>query len=74
MDEDNGILSLVPGQYIAQAQIGLAAPSTSTEGRVSVLVDAGHVGRVRIHCERKRLKHNKHAHWVWVAYRADLEP
>lgn len=69
--EDNGILGRVPGQYIAAAGKNLPDPTTSTAEEVSAVVDAAWLGQVRVTFRRSRVRHHKHSHWFWAAFRAD---
>jgi len=44
----NSILARVPGQYIARGSRSLPDPATALEEEMSVEIDAGWVGRVRL--------------------------
>lgn len=48
MHVDNGILSRVPGQYVGQAQHALPDAALVPDDDISVEVDAGWAGRVRL--------------------------
>jgi hypothetical protein len=71
MDDDNGILRAVPGDYIGAASQRLPPPETAGTDSMSVVVDAGHVGRVRIDFKRVKMRHRRTSHWAWVAWRAE---
>lgn len=45
---DNGILAHVPGQYVGQAQSSLPDAALAADEVISVEVDAGWLGRVRL--------------------------
>jgi hypothetical protein len=70
--DDNGIFAQVPGQYIAQALQALPPPETAEGRPYGVEAEAGELGRVRILARPARVKHNKHAHWYWAPYYAEL--
>jgi hypothetical protein len=72
-DIDNGILAKVPGTVVAAATRSLPDPTTSLQERLSVVMDADWLGKVRIHCLRMKMKHHRYSHWAWVAYRAEPE-
>lgn len=78
MDNENGILRAVPGDCIGAAARTLPPPETAGTGTgtdsVSVVVDAGHVGRVRIDFKRVKMRHRRTSHWAWVAWRAERTP
>ncbi|WP_279615823.1 hypothetical protein [Cupriavidus alkaliphilus] len=38
-----------------------------------MLIDAGYLGTVRLFVEKKLARHNRHSHYYWAAYRAELE-
>lgn len=48
MRNDNGILAHVPGQYVGRAQMWLPDAALFPHDEVSVEVDAGWLGRVRL--------------------------
>lgn len=73
-DIDNAILAKVPGTVVAAATRSLPDPTTSLQERLSVVMDANWLGKVRIHCLRMKMKHHRYSHWAWVAYRAEPEP
>jgi len=69
---DNGILRQVPGDYIAQALEVLPPPASAPEEKMEVVIEAGHLGPVKIFAERHQARHHKHSHYFWVAYRAEF--
>lgn len=73
-DIDNGILAKVPGTVVAAATHSLPDPKTALQERLSVVMDADWLGKVRIHCLRMKMKHHRYSHWAWVAYRAEPVP
>lgn len=68
---NNGILEHVPGPYVSQAQQALPAAATAEDRDYPVEIDAGHVGRVRIHFHKQKAKRGKFSHWFWLAVRAE---
>jgi hypothetical protein len=36
-----------------------------------VVIDAGAAGTVRLFIEKKRVRHHRHSHYFWSAYRAE---
>jgi hypothetical protein len=71
---DNGILSTVPGEFVAQGSKGLPEPATAMAELRTATLDAAHAGRVTITYERALAKHGKSRHWYWRAVRADAAP
>lgn len=71
MRSDNGILTKVPGEYVAQGAQSLPDPATATADTMIVALDAGWVGPVCITYRRQLAQHRKHTHWYWHAVRAD---
>ena len=72
--DDNDILRRIPGNYIGSGQLTLPPPETAPTDPMSVVADVEHVGRVRIHYERRLVRHHKSSHWAWLVYRAEAEP
>lgn len=70
--QENGILSRVRGDYVAQALQSLPAPTRDGAAEHQVVLDAGPVGRIRLFIARKLVRHNKHSHYYWSAYRAEF--
>lgn len=66
-----GVLGRVQGQYIASALELLPDAGTTAEIHQEVEIDAGPAGKVRIFIERKRVRHHRHSHYFWSAYRAE---
>ena len=64
MIQDNGILRRVPGGYCAAASATLPPVETAEDRPHDVVIDAGHVGWVRIYFRRMRVRHHKHSHLV----------
>lgn len=55
----NGILSRVPGQYIAQASKSLPDPSCAVDDEICVEIDADWAGRVRLTFRKQRYSRPK---------------
>ncbi|MDF3823021.1 hypothetical protein P3G55_24215 [Leptospira sp. 96542] len=72
IDEDNGILAKVGGQYIAQAMQTLPIAPTSKVAEAVAEIDAGWVGRVRIRYRIHKYRHHKTSMSTWVAVHAEL--
>lgn len=72
MDPDNGILTRVPGQYIASAaqQLPPAGEDQKAQPERQVLVEAPDLGWVRITYRLNTYRHGKSRHWHWVATHA----
>jgi hypothetical protein len=68
---DNGILSLVPGEHVGAGSNELPDPATVLAERMSATIDAGVAGRVRITYQRRFTKHHKMSHWYWAAVSAE---
>ncbi|MGB6104593.1 MAG: hypothetical protein WBF88_12200 [Pusillimonas sp.] len=71
MIEDNGILAGVPGQYIGEALSQLPECQADSEN-TEVVIEAGHLGMVRLFAQPRKAAHGKHSHWFWCAYRAQV--
>lgn len=71
MEENNGILAEVPGQYVAQASLTLPPAAAAEDREYPVEIDAGHAGRVRIFYRKQKAKRGKFSHWFWQARRAE---
>jgi len=69
-DTDNGILARVPGQYIAEALAQLPPINIAGDQIHETVIEAGHVGKVRIFARKQLARHGKHSHWYWSAFRA----
>jgi hypothetical protein len=68
---EKGILAYVPGDIISEAGKQLPAPDPFGPEHSEVEIDARHAGRVRIFFELGKVRHHKHSHWYWKAYRAE---
>lgn len=71
MNDDNGILSHVPGQCIAKGMAMLPPPETAEDRTYEVVIDGEHAGIVRLFLRREYAKHRRNGHWYWSAYRAE---
>ncbi len=67
----NGILAQVQGNYIAAALRTLGPATREAPSHHEVLVEAGHLGTVRLFIEKKQARHGRHSHYFWSAYRAE---
>ncbi|AEI77529.1 hypothetical protein CNE_1c21950 [Cupriavidus necator N-1] len=67
----NGILGRVQGHYIAAGLQTLPRATHDGPSHHEVLVEAGHLGTVRLFIEKKLARHNRHSHYYWSAYRAE---
>jgi hypothetical protein len=55
-------------------QVKLPPAETATADEMSVVVDAGQLGRVRVYYRRQRYKHYRNTFWMWAIDRAELAP
>ncbi|MBB3006063.1 hypothetical protein [Cupriavidus alkaliphilus] len=69
----NGILGRVQGNYIAAGLQTLGPATATAPSHHKLLIDAGYLGTVRLFVEKKLARHNRHSHYYWAAYRAELE-
>ncbi|CAB3680346.1 hypothetical protein [Achromobacter kerstersii] len=69
--ESNGILAQVPGQFTAQASQTLPPAATADDRDYDVVIEARHLGTVRITFRKHKAKRAKHSHWFWLAQRAE---
>lgn len=67
----NGILAQVQGHHVAAALQTLPRATADAPHHHEVLVDAGHLGTVRLFIVKKLARHNRHSHYYWSAYRAE---
>lgn len=67
----NGILAQVQGDHIAAALRTLGRATREAPSHHQVLVEAGHLGTVRLFIEKKQARHGRHSHYFWSAYRAE---
>lgn len=70
----NSILGRVQGNYIAAGLQTLGPATAAAPSHHEVLIEAGHLGTVRLFIEKKLVRHNGHSHYYWAAYRAEPEP
>ena len=49
------------------------AEAAATE-HMSIVIDAGDLGRVRIHYRRQRYRHYRNTRWMWAPERAEPAP
>jgi hypothetical protein len=54
--------------------VKLPPAETATADEMSVVVDAGQLGRVRVYYRRQRYKHYRNTFWMWAVDRAEPEP
>jgi hypothetical protein len=52
----------------------LPPAETATADEMSVVIDAGGLGRVRIYYRRHRYRHYRNTRWMWAVSRADPAP
>ena len=71
MYEDNGILAKVSGSDIARASRHLPPAATAEDRTYEVVLEAAHIGWVKLYARRHKARHNKHSHWFWSVYRAE---
>jgi len=71
MEADNGILTSVPGQFVSAAHDSLPPAAIAEDRPYEVLIEAGHIGWVRLYMRRMKARHHKHSHWFWSVYRAE---
>lgn len=70
-DTPNGILGRVPGPCISDALRQLPPVESAEDRDYDVVIDAEHVGPVRIFARKQLARHRKHSHWFWLATRAE---
>lgn len=70
MNEDNGILATIPGQYLGEALKSLPHPDATADDQM-VDIDVEHIGRVRLYIRRQKAVRGKHSHWFWSTWRAE---
>jgi len=71
MDEDNGILAQVPGQFVADGIAMLPDPEAAEDRPYEVVIDADYAGTVRLFARRQYNNRHKRGNWYWVVYRAE---
>lgn len=67
----NGILGRIQGHYIAASLATLTPATADAPPHHEVVIDAGPAGTVRLFIEKKRVRHHRHSHYFWSAYRAE---
>ncbi|WP_198087031.1 hypothetical protein [Variovorax sp. E3] len=72
-ESKNGILAKIPGDLIARGSQTLPRPADGQPEERHVVLDAGHLGRVRITYRLSRSQHHKSRNWFWTACHADVE-
>ncbi|MFT7776501.1 hypothetical protein [Roseateles sp.] len=73
---DNGILSRVPGQYIAKASKSLPDPACALDDEMCVEIDAARVGRVRLTFKKQRYGRplGNTSYFSWLCRHAEPAP
>ena len=64
----NGILGRVPGDLISRGMASLPDAAAPGPDAHEVIIDARHLGRVRLSIERRKVKHGRHSHYYWSAW------
>lgn len=67
----HGILDRVQGDYIAAGLATLPPATVDAPPHHEVEIDAGPAGKVRLFIAKKRVRHHRHSHYFWSAYRAE---
>jgi hypothetical protein len=70
-NQAHGILGRVQGDYIAAGLATLPPATADATAHHEVEIDAGPAGTVRLFIEKKRVRHRRHSHYFWSAYRAE---
>lgn len=70
-NQAHGILGRVQGDYIASGLAMLPTATADAPSHHEVVIDAGPAGTVRLFIEKKRVRHHRHSHYFWSAYRAE---
>lgn len=71
MSEENGILALVPGQFVAQALNALPEAARDTEPCRQAVIDVPGLGRVRFTCRRVVSRKGRAKTAFWAAQKAE---
>lgn len=72
---DNGILGIVPGQFVSDGSKDLPNAALAEDREYSAEIEAGHAGRVRIFYRPQKVKKGKYSNVFWLAHRAErIEP
>ncbi len=67
----SGILARVQTDHIAAGLQTLGPATADAPSHHEVLIDASHLGTVRLFIEKKLVRHHRHSHYYWSAYRAE---
>lgn len=70
-DPAKGILTWLAGGIISGGSMELPPAGPEQPESAQAVVDAAHLGKVRITYALKSYKHGRSKHWHWVAVRAD---
>lgn len=70
-NNDNGILSTVPGAFVAAALATLPDPSNVNADSVNTIIDVPALGQVRFTCRRSTARKGKSVSQFWVAEKAE---
>jgi|GEM_PF-971625 len=70
-NQAHGILGRIQGDYIAAGLATLPTATADAPSHHEVVIDAGPAGTVRLFIEKKRVRHHRHSHYFWSAYRAE---
>jgi hypothetical protein len=70
-NQAHGILGRIPGDYIASGLATLPIATADAPPHHEVVIDARAAGTVRLFIEKKRVRHHRHSHYFWSAYRAE---
>jgi hypothetical protein len=74
MDEDNGILAQIRGEYIARAANSLPPTMAGEDTYASVEIEVPGIGPVRIRFQLMSHRHGSGRSWFWTATFAELAP
>ncbi|KWR88743.1 hypothetical protein [Cupriavidus sp. IDO] len=69
-DAGNGILAQIRGDIISDVKRLLPPPTTEGQ-RQEVLMEVDGIGPVRFYAQVNKVRHHKHSHLYWAAYRAE---
>ena len=69
---DNGILAKIPGDLIARGSKTLPPAGAGQPEKMSVELDVGHLGRVRIAYRLTSSRRGKFHNWFWTASFAEV--
>lgn len=70
-DRDNGILRQVPGDSLAAGIEQLPPPGDGQPQTMTVEVDGGHVGRVRVTYQLMCHRNRRKTHYFWTPSHAE---